>query len=279
MNKKHLAVILLVCAVGASVAAPAFAPQTADPASRLAAWIEQLPLDDRVVAQISRYSEEKDDLGAEYPERTAAAMRSLVLNDVKRALSGLSAGGDTVVEAEFMEAGFMDPEGREPDDKHARQFEEGFIRTEATAFIGIEGVTPERALKIYASAEFRMDVSSRIKRIYDDGGSSCIEVKGVKALLSPVFYCNDVVELVEPGLASEHSQVVSNPGDGDYQTVYFKESVKTFVAVPGGLAYHYINYIRAVKLGSIKKSFGRGKIEDSEKDKLKELQRRLSDGS
>lgn len=279
MNKKRLAVIALACTALAAVTAPAFAPEAADPAADLVAWTEQLPLDDRIAVQISRYSEEKDDVGAEYPGRTAAAMRSLIINDLKRASSELPTGGEPIVAAQFMKAGFMDPQGMEPDNKHAREFEEGFIRTEATAFIGIEGVTPEQALKIYASPEFRMDVSSRIKRIYDEEGTSCIEVKGVKALLSPTLYCNDVVELVEPGLASEHSQVVSNPGGGDYQTVYFKESVKTFIAVPGGLAYHYINYIRAVKLGSIKRSIGRGKIEDSEKEKLIELQRRLSDGS
>jgi hypothetical protein len=42
--------------------------------------------------------------------------------------------------------------------------------------------------------------------------------------------------------------------------------------------YHYIHYTRSVKLGAIKRTFGRGKIEDSEMSKILELQRRLSDG-
>ena len=60
---------------------------------------------------------------------------------------------------------------------------------------------------------------------------------------------------VENGVTAEHSQVVSNPGGEDFQTVYFKESLKVFISVPDGLALYYINYTRSAKLGSLKKKF------------------------
>ena len=90
-------------------------------------------------------------------------------------------------------------------------------------------------------------------------------------VLSPIQYCNRIDECHQPGLSIQHSQTVMN-GEGDgYQTVYFKESLKTFVAVPGGLALHYVNYSRSVGMGGIKKKIGRGKIEDSQQKAIDEL--------
>jgi len=270
-----------VTLIGALVFA-AFAVSTAseDYPAVIGGWGDGLELDERIAEQIAIYSGEEDDLGPAYPESMASTMRRLVFEDATRALADLRATpGEPVVEVSFLESGFASPDGKERDDKHQRQFEEGFIRTEATAFFAVDGMTAEEAMREYTSADLRMSVSSRIKRIWKDDDLSCVEVKGVRAIMSPTLACNRVDELIEPGLASQHSQVVANPGDDDFQTVYFKESLKTFVAVEGGIAYHYINYTRAVKLGSIKRSFGRGKIEESEAKKIRELQSRLSDGS
>jgi hypothetical protein len=72
--------------------------------------------------------------------------------------------------------------------------------------------------------------------------------------------------------------VVFNEGRSPYQEVYFKESLKTFVKVPGGLALHYINFTRAQSLGRIERWVGTGQIEDSQKENVKELLRVLSGG-
>jgi hypothetical protein len=243
-------------------------------------WGSELEMDPRVVEQIEAYSREKDDLGEIYPSTLAAEVRRLVFADAARALANLpSAPGEPSIDVSFLDAGFAAKGGTPTEDKNQREFEEGFIRTEVLAYIQVEDVTPEAALRVYTSSEFRMEVSSRIKRIWAEGNLSCYEVKGVRALLSPTLACNRIDELVRGEVASEHSQVVANPGDDDYQTVYFKESLKTFVAAPGGLVLHYINYTRAVKLGSIKRSFGRGKIAESEEKKIRGLELRFSDES
>jgi hypothetical protein len=255
------------------------APAGEDFASIVEAWGESLELDARVVGQVELYSQEEDDLGQSYPAGIAADVRRLIFEDAVRGLSKEPpANGEPAIDVDFLDAGFVEESGKEPDSKHQRKFEEGFIRIEVVAFFEIEGVTPEEALKEYTSKDLRMKVSSRIARIWTEDDLSCVEVKGVKALLSPTLACNLIDELVRSELASQHSQVVSNPGGKDYQTVYFKESIKTFVAAPGGLVLHYINYTRAVKLGSIKRALGRGKIEESEEKKIRELQNRLSDG-
>jgi hypothetical protein len=121
-----------------------------------------------------------------------------------------------------------------------------------------------------------MEVSSRIKRIWMEGEESCIETKGLRPFLSSTLACNRIDELISPGLASQHSQVVSNPGGDDYQDVYFKESLKTFVNVPGGVVFYYINYTRAVKLGGLRKRIGRGKVKGSQEKAVRELQSVLS---
>ena len=94
---------------------------------------------------------------------------------------------------------------------------------------------------------------------------------GVTMVLSPIQYCNRIEECHLPGLSTQHSQTVMNDGGDDYQTVYFKESLKTFVAIPGGLALHYVNYSRSVGMGGIKKKIGRGKIRDSQQKAIDEL--------
>ena len=98
---------------------------------------------------------------------------------------------------------------------------------------------------------------------------------GVKLLLDPIKCCDRIAALqIEDG-ALQHAQTVRNTGDGGYQAVYFKESLKTFVRLPDGLALHYINYTRTVSLGGIKATVARGKIEESERKAVEEIGRRL----
>jgi hypothetical protein len=271
-----IALIALTAQTGVSSESPA----VGDFVKLISDWGGELELDERVIGQIDRYSREEDDLGDTYPKALAAALRRLVLRDAAQALKKVPfVGGDPSVEVTFLESGFAGDNGETPNEKHRREFEEGFVRIDVLATFAVEGVTPEEALRAYTGKEFRMKTSSRIKRIWSDDDLSCVEVKGVKGLLSPTLACNRIDELIRPELATQHSQAVSNPGDDDYHTVYFKESLKTFVEVPGGLALHYINYTRAVKLGSVRRTFGGGIIEDSEEAKIRELQRRLSNES
>ena len=117
-----------------------------------------------------------------------------------------------------------------------------------------------------------MRVSSPIENIWMEGDENCVETKGVTLILSPMKNCSRIDELHRPGLAAQHSQTVANPGDDDYQPVYFKESIKTFVAVPGGLVLHYINYSRTTGLGGLKKRIARGKLKDSQAEAIREME-------
>jgi hypothetical protein len=181
-----------------------------DFAAVVTGWGDSLALDGAVAEQIAMYSREEDDLGENYPATLADRMRRLLLDDAARALSKLPTGpGDPAVEVQFLDAGFANDGGAEPDDGHQRDFEKGFIRIESFAFIPAVGVAPEQVLELFTSPQFRMDVSSRIKRIWPEDRLSCIEVGGVTAILSPTLACNHVDVLIEPGIASEHSQVVA----------------------------------------------------------------------
>ena len=271
------AIALFVSLIAAATGVDA--PAGDDYASIIGEWGESLELDARVVEQVELYSQEENELGKSYPAKIAAEIRNLILGDAARGLQKpRPANGEPLIDVAFLEPGFAQDQGKEPDSKDQRKFEEGFIRIEVLAYFEVEGVVPGEALRKYSSKDLRMKTSSRIERIWEEDSLSCVEVKGVKALLSPTLACNRIDELVRPALASQHSQVVSNPGGENYQTVYFKESIKTFVAAPGGLLLHYINYTRAVKLGSIKRALGRGKIKESEEKKIRELQSRLADG-
>ena len=96
------------------------------------------------------------------------------------------------------------------------------------------------------------------------------------ALLDPTLACNRIDRMSVEGLASEHSQVVKNQGVDPFQDVFFKESLKTFVRIPGGIAYHYINYSRSVKLGRLKRAIGGGRIKASQEDNARALAARIS---
>ena len=146
------------------------------------------------------------------------------------------------------------------------------MRIEMVACLNGDDIDAEWALRAYTEPDFRMRVSSQIARIWPEDGNSCVETKGVTALLSPTIACNHITEFLTSDVASQHSQVVSKPIDDDYQTVYFKESVKTFVVMDGVLALHYVNFTRSVKLGRVKRWAGTGKIKESEQRAAAELQ-------
>jgi hypothetical protein len=93
--------------------------------------------------------------------------------------------------------------------------------------------------------------------------------------VEPTRVCNRIQDFREDGVAAQHSQVVFNQGVKPYEDVYFKESLKTFVRIPGGMALHYINFARAGNLGRVERWVGPGQIEGSQKGNAEELQRWL----
>ncbi len=121
-----------------------------------------------------------------------------------------------------------------------------------------------------------MSTRSKIKRIWMEDGLDCVETEGVRIVMSPTLYCSRIDEFHDSTMAVQHSQAVSSKGGDGYQAVYFKESLKTFVKVPGGIVFHYINFYRASGLGGVQKRVGKGKIVESEKRAVEELGKRLS---
>jgi hypothetical protein len=241
------------------------------------AWGDTLPADERVIREIDRYAaDEKGEFRGGYAAGLSAGTRRRVFAAVAEALAKPPRpNGEPSVEVAFMEPGFANASGGESLSPLEKKFEESIIRTESVAFFEGVDVSPAAALKIYSDPAFRMSTRSRMKRIWIDGGLDCVETEGVKFLVSATLYCSRLDEFRDSTVAMEHSQVVEN-GD-DYETVYFKESLKTFVKVPGGIVFHYINFFRGTGLGGVKKSIGKGKIVESETKAIEELGKRLAE--
>ena len=263
--------------IAATLLASALPANAGEQSTRVHAWIDSLEIDPRILQELERFSAEEGDWPADSAKRLAHAFRDRVREDAERALALVENGG---LEP-YVKVDCLSPEdfarGREETrDKRGKKFEEGVIRTEQLAFFPGETTTPATALGLFVEPGFRMQTSSRIETIYDEDDLSCIKVKGVWGLMDPTWTCNQIHILTQPGVAAEHSQVVANQGDKDYQTVYFKESLKVFVSMPDGLALYYINYTRSAKLGSFKKKLGRGKVEDSQVERAAALSELLN---
>ena len=248
-----------------------------DVRASVAAWLDSLPIDERAIDAIGLYADEKrSEFDEGYAARLAAGIRRLIGADVERQLGRLSEGNRTpFIEVSILDPGFASTGGKPGGNKTARDFEKSFVRIEVLAFFRNEATAPRTALGMYTDGEFRKTVSSRLKRVWNEGGEVCIEMGGVKLLLDPIKCCDRIAELQIEDSALQHAQTVRNTGDGGYQAVFFKESLKTFVRLPDGLALHYINYTRTVSLGGIKATVARGKIEESERKAVEEIGRRL----
>ena len=236
------------------------------------AWIDSLEVDAGAIEQLQQFERDEGEWPKDTPGRLVVAFRQRIHYDVAQALRRFDSGDIS----EYVKVNFLSPEdfakGRdETKDKRGRKFEEGVIRTEQVAFYpGVE-LSPIEALETFVDPEFRKATTSRIEALEEDGDLSCLRTGGVKGLMSPTWACNRVTYFATPTVSAEHSQVVSNPGDDDFQTIYFKESVKVFVATDAGLALFYINYTRGAKLGSLKKKLGRGRVEDSQRERANAL--------
>jgi hypothetical protein len=271
---------LVVAGLSALVASPGSSVDDAR-GSMVAAWLDSLPFDNRVIGGIELYADEKrSEFDEGYSSRLVGGIRRLIGADVEHQLTRLSEGNRRpFIEVSILDPGFPSPGGKPPGSSNERDFEKSFVRTEVLAFFEDEKTSPAAALALYTTDEFRKTVSSRIENIWNEGEEVCVEMGGVKLLLDPLKYCDRIGELHEENLSLQHTRTVRNKGDSGYQAVYFKESLKTFVRLPDGLAFHYINYSRTVGLGGIQRRVARGKIEDSEKKAVEELGRRLASRS
>jgi hypothetical protein len=245
--------------------------------SAAAAWADSLSFDNRAIDGIELYAmERRGEFDEGYASGLAAGIRRLIAADAERQLERLSEGiRRPFVEVSILDPGFASVGGEPPDDRTVRDFEKSFVRTEVLVFFERNTISPGMALDVCTDEEFRKTVASRIERIWHEGEEVCTQAGGVMLLLDPLKYCDRIDELRQPGISVQHSQTVRNEGGRGYQTVFFKESLKTFVRLPDGLAFHYINYSRTIDMAGIKKRVVRGRIEGSERRAVKELGRRL----
>jgi hypothetical protein len=244
----------------------------------VSAWVDSLAFDGGSIAGIELFAKERGgDVGMGYARELSAGVRRLISADVERQIRRLATGNrSTFIEVSLLEAGFASAADAPPGQPMQREFEKSFIRTEVLAFFADEDTPPRAALGLYTEPEFRKAVSPRIERIWNEGEEVCIEIDGVRLVLDPMAYCDRVDNLHEEDLSVQHTQTVRNTDGDGHQTVFFKESLKTFVRLPDGLAFHYVNYSRTIGMGGFKKRFGLGHIKESEEKAVQELGRRLA---
>lgn len=239
-------------------------------------WIDSLAIDPAVITELQSFSHDEGEWPQDTPQRLSTAFRTRVHDDVARGMRQIANGElEPYVRVNYLSTEDFAHGREETKDKRGRKFEEGVIRTEQLAFFPGETTPPTEALAIFVDPGFRKQTSSRIEELVEEGDESCLRTSGLWGLLDPTWACNRLTYFGTDEVAAEHSQVISNPGGDDFQMIYFKESVKIFVATEDGLALFYINYTRSAKLGSLKKKMGRGKIEDSQRERAAALGERL----
>ena len=238
----------------------------------LGRWLATLPLDARIAEEMGRFAHDETELSEGYRSAMVASMRELIIMEADQAVAALLLGPCEP----SVEVTYPRKSGANREEKAEEEFEKSFIRTEMFACFEGSLEASAAALEIYADGEFRKEASSRIEEVWAEGDLSCVESGGITALLSPTKSCNSIRRFSESGMAAEHSQVVWNEGQDPYQDVYFKESVKTFVQIPDGLALHYLNYSRTTNMGRMQRWFGMGSIEDSQRDSAKLMAQRLA---
>ena len=253
-------------AAGAQVPAP---PGLGD-------WGSALDLDPRISREILRF-ENGTGLSQAQAQAFARAVRSRVFSVAAEKVSKLLTGectpfiDVTMGESDLQLAGEFTGEER----KGWERFDNSVIRTEMVACLQTGITDPAEVLEIFVSPEFRMVAESRIIDMWEDGEGSCMETKGVLSLVEPTRVCNRIQDFRSEAVAAQHSQVIFNEGRKPYEDVYFKESLKTFVRIPGGMALHYINYARAGNLGRLERWAGPGQIRGSQEGNVAELKQRL----
>lgn len=261
--------------VGLLALAPAAAAQPS-PTSALAEWGRGLELDAGVLDQLDRF---RDGDGRVLPERYRRSLASSARRDVFQR-AGRELERLLVDDCRpRIDVSFDEPPpttdrvdgGSRPGVVEA--FEESLLRIEMVACLDDSEKDPGEVLALYTDPDFRRSTESRIEGIREEDGLSCVTTGGVTALLDPTRACNRIDRFGAGAVAAEHSQVVSNPAEGDdgYQVVYFKESLKTFVRLSDGIALHYVHLSRTAGLGRLSRWIGAGKVREAEERKVAAL--------
>jgi endonuclease/exonuclease/phosphatase family metal-dependent hydrolase len=240
-------------------------------------WAASLPVDPGVSRELERYrGEGQRALPEEYRVGLALHLRARIAAEAEaRTREFLSGRCDPFVRVSIgPDRAGLPPELEDRGSLESR-FVEDLARLESVACFTVEGMSAEEALRLYTSPDFRTSTESRIEEIREEENLSCVATRGVPVLLAPSRACNRVTWLIRGAMASEHSQVVSNGEDPGLQPVYFKESLKTFVEIPGGLAFHYVNYTRSADMGAISRRLGRRAARDAEERRIREFRQRL----
>lgn len=247
-------------------------PADADPGGQLFHWGDTLSMDPGVVDEMATFGTGGRSLGSQAAGRYAGMIRASVFGAARDALDAMERSGCEP----FVRVSFPEPEewGAVGLDSPEEEFLKGMVKTEAVACYSTS-TPPERALDIYTDSEFRMEAESRIQRMWTQDGLSCVSTKGVPLLLAPTEVCNRVNRFTVSDLAAEHSQVVRNASEEGLQRIFFKESLKTFLVIPRGLGFHYVNYSRSLDLGGPTKWAARGKIGGSQEGQMEQLRRRI----
>lgn len=242
----------------------------------LADWGSSLELDPRISREILRF-QNGTGLSEAQAQAFARAVRSRVFSAAAGRVSTLMTGACTpFVDVTMGEPDLdMATELTGPERKGWERFENSVIRTEMVACLQTEVGDPAEVLELYVSPEFRMVAESRIVDMWEDQEGACMETKGVLSLVEPTRVCNRIQDFRSEAVAAQHSQVIFNEGRKPFEDVYFKESLKTFVKIPGGVALHYINYARAGNLGRLERWAGPGQIRGSQEGNVAELEKRL----
>jgi hypothetical protein len=243
----------------------------------LGRWAESLPPDPRVFDELHRFETSGGPIG-EWAQAFTAVVRAEIFSAARDQLAVFLSGEcSPSTKASIGNPGFtLSSTGAAnlADIASWKKFRQSLIYTETVACFQTTE-EPGEVLQAYAGQAFRMRAESRITSMWEDSQGTCLETKGVLGLVAPTKICNRIHDLSLEGLAAQHSQVVFNEGGERYQDVYFKESLKTFVQIPGGVALHYVNVSRAADLGRIKRWIGAGQIEDSQNNTIEEFQRWL----
>ena len=238
------------------------------------AWLERLSVDPRVLIEIGRFRSDGEPLNADYVDRQADALRQAVATHFHDWLATVRENGCQAFDrVGYTEPGFL---GVTPGDGAAEDFEDGFLFVEVAACFADLKSTPEEALAKYTAPEFRMDVSSSVVSITLEGDRECVETKGYPLVMSPTLACNVIHHYLEDGLAIEHSQVVANGDPEEYDTVFFKESLKAFLGLDSRLSFYYVNYARVSRPGRFKKPLARKIVSRSLNNALERLDEVLS---
>ena len=243
----------------------------------VAEWGRGLDLDPRVVRELGRFSVDEASLSPEYRQALASWVREQLFAGADRQVSRLlEAPCRSFINVSFPGADFgrrFRGSGRAPTEV---RFEAGLVRTEMVGCFESSAIASSEALRGLTTPEFRQLAEPRIKRIWLEGSLVCVETNGVFAVLDPTWACNRVDQFLEAGIAAEHSQTVSGAPDGSFQDVFFKESLKSFVRIPGGLALHYIHYSRTTDLGSLERWVAEGRIREAQERQVAQLRGRLT---